>query len=216
MGSNYGTSLGRVVRELRRRRGWKQIDLARHIGVTQATISRWENGEQDPDSKHFLKLADLSGDDVFHAGVSGVHLISQIFILGEAHCNVWTDNVWYGQFERFAIELPSHPKHAGIQLFAVYLRDDSMNQFYNNGSILLCKALELDANAPTSGARILVEERDAVGIQRLYVRELVVMPDGSRWLWPRSTDPDYQVPTAVSEHGNMTLKARVVGYIQYD
>lgn len=39
--------IGRIVRGLRRRRGWRQLDLARRSGVSQQTVSRAERGRLD-------------------------------------------------------------------------------------------------------------------------------------------------------------------------
>jgi len=39
--------IGRIVRALRRRRGWRQVDLARRAGVSQQTVSRAERGRID-------------------------------------------------------------------------------------------------------------------------------------------------------------------------
>jgi transcriptional regulator with XRE-family HTH domain len=39
--------IGRVVRALRHRRGWRQSDLARRAGVSQASVSRLERGGWD-------------------------------------------------------------------------------------------------------------------------------------------------------------------------
>ena len=36
------------VRELRKRRGWAQEDLAREIGVSLSTVQRWEKKGGDP------------------------------------------------------------------------------------------------------------------------------------------------------------------------
>ncbi len=36
------------VRELRRKRGWAQEDLAREIGVSLSTVQRWERKETNP------------------------------------------------------------------------------------------------------------------------------------------------------------------------
>lgn len=36
------------VRELRRKRGWAQEDLAREIGVSLSTAQRWERKETKP------------------------------------------------------------------------------------------------------------------------------------------------------------------------
>ena len=37
-------TVGLVIRALRRRRGWRQVDLATHAGVSQSTVSRIERG----------------------------------------------------------------------------------------------------------------------------------------------------------------------------
>ena len=39
-----------ILKELRQERGTTQKDLANAIGYTQANISRWEKGEQEPTS----------------------------------------------------------------------------------------------------------------------------------------------------------------------
>ena len=36
--------MGRILRALRRRRGWRQVDLARRVGVSQSVVSRVEAG----------------------------------------------------------------------------------------------------------------------------------------------------------------------------
>ena len=40
--------LKQTVRELRRRKGWAQEDLAREMGVSLSTIQRWENKGGNP------------------------------------------------------------------------------------------------------------------------------------------------------------------------
>ena len=53
------------ITDLRRRLGSiSQSDLANRIGVNQATISRWENGDQDPTGpaeRLLRRLADEAG-----------------------------------------------------------------------------------------------------------------------------------------------------------
>ncbi len=37
-----------VLKELRTQQGWSQEDLARELGISFATINRWENGKTNP------------------------------------------------------------------------------------------------------------------------------------------------------------------------
>ncbi|HUP99194.1 MAG TPA: helix-turn-helix domain-containing protein [Aeromicrobium sp.] len=54
--------VGRVVRALRRRRGWRQIDLAQTAGCSQRTVSRAESGHLPavPILRRILAAADAS------------------------------------------------------------------------------------------------------------------------------------------------------------
>lgn len=36
------------IRDLRRKRGWTQARLARQLGVSVTTVSRWETGSTQP------------------------------------------------------------------------------------------------------------------------------------------------------------------------
>ena len=53
------------IRELRIEKGLKQSDVARHLKVTPATVTRWENNTQEPDYLTLYVLAqffDVSAD----------------------------------------------------------------------------------------------------------------------------------------------------------
>ena len=50
-------SLGRTLRDVRRKKGWTQADLAERTGVTQATISNLERGEANPTLATVLGIA---------------------------------------------------------------------------------------------------------------------------------------------------------------
>lgn len=53
------TELGRALRRLRRVRGMKQAHAAQLLGVSQATVSRWEAGRQAPDGDALAALQRL-------------------------------------------------------------------------------------------------------------------------------------------------------------
>lgn len=49
------------MRDQRRRQGMEQADVAERVGVTQQTVSRWENGEAIPRGRFVLPLANALG-----------------------------------------------------------------------------------------------------------------------------------------------------------
>ena len=61
------------IRQLREAQGLTQQALASRVGVTQATVSDWENGKITPDVVRAVKLADLFGTtlDVIYGRSAG-------------------------------------------------------------------------------------------------------------------------------------------------
>jgi len=56
--------LERKVKELRRKKGWAQEDMAREIGVSLSTVQRWENKGGNPTRlarRELKKLFDAAG-----------------------------------------------------------------------------------------------------------------------------------------------------------
>src|SRR4029077_10381857 len=52
---------GDEIRRARKNAGLEQTDLAQLVGVTQKTISNWENGRSEPTISHWRKIADVTG-----------------------------------------------------------------------------------------------------------------------------------------------------------
>ena len=53
--------LGNLILKYRKQNNLSQEDLAKEIGVTRQTISKWELNETSPDLKQAAKLAELFG-----------------------------------------------------------------------------------------------------------------------------------------------------------
>jgi transcriptional regulator with XRE-family HTH domain len=49
------------LKDFREREGLSQDDLAKLIGVTRETITRWENGSRKPDEERLPKIAKETG-----------------------------------------------------------------------------------------------------------------------------------------------------------
>jgi len=52
-----------IVRELRKKKGIQQKELALEIGVSIPTVSDWETGKKDPSGDRLRKLAEYFGVD---------------------------------------------------------------------------------------------------------------------------------------------------------
>ena len=52
-----------IIKELRRKKGIQQKELAIEIGVSQPTISDWESGRKDPTGDRLKKLSEFFGVD---------------------------------------------------------------------------------------------------------------------------------------------------------
>ena len=67
-----------IVRELRRKKGIQQKELALEIGVSNATVSDWEKGKKDPKDERLRKLAEYFGvDELVILGKGVVDLTEQ-------------------------------------------------------------------------------------------------------------------------------------------
>jgi len=51
------------LRDYRTKHGLTCRDMGERLGVSDATISRWENGERSPDRQYIPVLAELTGVD---------------------------------------------------------------------------------------------------------------------------------------------------------
>lgn len=51
--------IGHNIRFFRKQKGYSQEQLARKLGITQGSVSLWEQGKNDPDTKTAIKLAQI-------------------------------------------------------------------------------------------------------------------------------------------------------------
>lgn len=51
--------LGLRINELRKARGWSQVDLAKKLNITKQTVSNWENDNILPSIEMLVKLSNV-------------------------------------------------------------------------------------------------------------------------------------------------------------
>lgn len=70
------TAKAKKIQELREARGMSVDELSRRMGVDEATVRRWESGEEDVDDGNVSQLADTLGasqDELRHEGDAEHH-----------------------------------------------------------------------------------------------------------------------------------------------
>jgi transcriptional regulator with XRE-family HTH domain len=73
MPSDVCVEVGKRIRELRKKRGWRQLDLAEHSGVHEVHISDLERGKREVGLRNLAALAAAFGLSLseFLKGVNG-------------------------------------------------------------------------------------------------------------------------------------------------
>ena len=70
--------LANAIRVARGKHGWTQIDLANRLGVTQGTISFWENGVEIPSLSHQVRLIEVMPDILTAIAIQELNLLDRV------------------------------------------------------------------------------------------------------------------------------------------
>jgi len=189
-------------------------EACRRAGVNPQTIQNIRDGHQ-PSVDKVVKLAaaletsvaDLLGPvgnplkDRPSAATLVDHLVV-ITIIGEAQVGHWLEAAEWETSDRMPISVPVDALYARNSRFALRVVGPGMNKIYPDGTILVCVPLAELGRMPEDRERVIVHRRSREGLIEVSVREVVIQPDGSVELWPRSHHPAHKVPLKVA---NMRL-----------
>ena len=70
--------MGKFIAALRHEKGWTQAELGEKLGVTNKTVSRWENGNYLPDISLLEAMSDLFSVSL-HELIKGERLEEESF-----------------------------------------------------------------------------------------------------------------------------------------
>lgn len=209
------SAIAKKIRNLRLSLGLNQTELAEKLGVTQASVSRWEKGSM-PESDKLVQLAEMAGESVrsfiddtgFGAPLSAV--LNRFWVRGAVAAGVfasayeWPESEWEPYSGGVHIEVPEGRR------FGLRVEGDSMNLIYPPGTILDCVAIDFAPDL-ASGQRVIVERRRGAEVEAT-VKEYVVGDDGREWLVPRSTNPEL-VPILAAAPVNGIDEVRIVAVV---
>lgn len=194
-------TLGQKVKRLRKQLGLRQMDVAIAAEVDKSTVSRWERDEQKPRFDQTRALAGLfrvSVDEFADTNVvplgAGNADARPIRVIAELQAGAWKEAVEWDHDEQFDVPAYLNPKMRGWVIAGYRVGGTSMNRIYPEGSIVFAAATIANGLAPQNGDRVIVQRRNKDGLYEATLKEFVVEQDGTKWLWPRSYDPEHQAP----------------------
>ncbi len=196
------------IRELRKRIGLTQVDLATRIGVAQNTLSYWENGKIDVDTNTLKLLADIfncSIDFILHRDDSNLsplheHLTagSKIPVLGKVPAGIPIEAVEDIIDE---IELSDRMTRSGFEYFALLVSGNSMYPEYMDGDIVIVRRQE---TAETGD--------DVVAYVNGYDATLTRLIRSARGITLRPLNPDFEPHTYTNKEIE-ELPIRIAGIV---
>lgn len=191
------------------------------MGVSPDTYSQHENGTRGFRSKaeryaRFFRVAPewlLFGRGEAEKAAAPIPVNRMVPVLGDVQAGAWHPEPMNdtAPTEHVPLVLPGFE---GARLFALRVLGPSMNQYYPEGTLVVCcPAAEVGVR---DGDHVVVENRRN-GLVETTLKE-VVQEKGGVALWPRSTDPAYQTPTRISrsdaeEDGHAIIAVVVSSYV---
>lgn len=216
-----GKALGEKIKRLRIALGMNQGELADKLGVTQASVSRWENGSM-PDADKLAQLSELAGESVrsFIEGTGNETdlraVLNRFWVRGVVAAGVFAPAYEWSQDEWTPYSGGEHIKAPEGTRFGLKCSGESMNLVYPDGTIVDC--VQLDAYVDQygeieSGKRVIVERHNFAGEVEATVKEYVRAEDGREWLVPRSNNPAFQAPISATEPGEGIETVKIVAVV---
>jgi phage repressor protein C with HTH and peptisase S24 domain len=176
-----------MIRELRRERGWNQIQLAEKLGWSQVDVSRAENGKVPITDRKIQKLANIFGVRPSHIlGENNIHEYADLIRLPKilkknkdtatfgpdmvpilGHANGSSEAIMLN-FDEPIGETMRHPRQINMQgAFALQVRGNSMSPKYEAAQ----KVFPLLNHFPKQQQGCIVEMKNGEAFIKVFIRE---------------------------------------------
>lgn len=203
---------GNNLKQVRKRRGLKQPDVAERLGVSVPQISRWEAGIDNIPSSRLSKMAEAYECSIAEMFGETQPLGPRLYIKGEVAAGVWKE-AWEVDPDDWEAFTGRADIAASVrERFGLRIVGQSMNEVYPEGSIIECVAYDHEEPIPT-GKRVVVVQRDFHGSVESTVKELHRDEQGIEWLVPRSTNPAFQTPLRADQPGEGIEEVAIVAIV---
>lgn len=185
-----------ILRGFIKERGLKIARWAKDSGVDKNSVYNFLNGHSNAlDPRTYAKLARsaevpvwrLSGDQPEPPSPTS------IWVSGYVEAGAFKEAVEWDRSRWYSVDVPVPDRFRRLAK-ALEVRGNSMDLEYRPGAVVIWVDF-LDFRPPRDGDHVIVYHHLGSEVEAT-VKELRVDQEGRRWLWPRSTKPEHQVPIA--------------------
>jgi len=184
--------------------------------INEATIRNFLAGRHASlNDSTYRKLAEAAQATVGELLGESVPL-DFIHVVGAVQAGVWREALEWPEADWYPAPVATDRRFSRFPQFGLEVRGPSMNELYPDGSVVVCVKLIDIGRDPKPFDRVIVQRRAGDGYEAT-VKELRIDADNNAWLWPRSTDPNFQqpwrVPASDADHDgeDITVVALVIG-----
>lgn len=85
-------SIGKTIAELRKAKGWTQVELAEWLSISDKAVSKWESEAGYPEITMFPQLADLFGVSIDYL-MTGKEVQPEIITMSKAELCAKNDDI---------------------------------------------------------------------------------------------------------------------------
>lgn len=211
--STIRSELAKGLRDARIATGLNQTEFAKAVGISQATVSRWESGNMRPTVEQFQKLIQFDPNFAqFLPHTKGKVDITPVMVIGEVSAGTWKPAVEWDVEEQYEISAPLNPKYGtAARRVAFVNRGDSMNLVYQDGDILIAIVAWDFPRMPETGDHVIVQRQ--IGDEfEATCKEFVAESETVAYLMPRSTNPAHKPIVFTDGEGEVTIIGFVEGH----
>jgi len=219
------------LREFREARGLARAALAELIGSGASTITKIERGERDLTvdmAKRVAPHLDCSSADLEPEGLAqfmegatlqGQHLHRPkgVTVIDYVEAGDWRETSGFAFEDQYKVPV-FDDRYKPEDLFGIEVRGDSMDEKYDEGTILICRKFDPMVELPPVGKDVIVRRRSAEGLIERTVKSLETDEHGRGWLVPKSKNDAWQ-SEEFSQKGDgdeLDIDTEIIGVVLWD
>ena len=199
------------IRELAKRADLTYGEIARRLETSETQIARLANGDRKLNQGWMNRLAAVFEvqpseiiDRPIHAGLRVVR------VTGRVEAGRWAESHGIPEDDQYNVMVPDDPSIRSLNLYAVQIHGESMNQLYPDGSVAVLSSLLQRPGEIIAGKRYHVRVTRTDGSVEETIKTLMRDGKGQYWLKPESDSPEFTATLLDPHEGEeVTLLGRV-------